>query len=58
MYGLESVLAQALGEGVEDVALRHQTIAKACRRGVEAMGLELWAAHEAIASRAVTGTER
>ncbi len=55
IYGLESVLAQALEEGVEDVARRHQTIAKACRRGVEAMGLELWAAREAIASPAVTG---
>ena len=46
---------KALEEGVEDVARRHQTIAKACRRGVEAMGLELWAAREAIASPAVTG---
>ena len=39
MYGLESILDQALEEGIEQMAHRHQTIARACRRGVEAMGL-------------------
>lgn len=55
IYGLESVLAQALEEGVEHMAARHQIIARACRRGVEAMGLRLWAAREEIAGPVVTG---
>jgi len=55
IYALESVLEQALEEGVEQVAARHATIARACRRGVEAMGLELWAARESIAAPCVTG---
>jgi pyridoxamine---pyruvate transaminase len=54
IYGLESVLAQALEEGVERMAARHQKIARACRRGVEAMGLRLWAAREEIAGPVVT----
>jgi pyridoxamine--pyruvate transaminase len=55
MYALESVLSQALEEGIEQMAARHATIARACRRGVEAMGLELWSASEAIAAPCVTG---
>ncbi|MGH9336318.1 MAG: pyridoxal-phosphate-dependent aminotransferase family protein [Vicinamibacteria bacterium] len=55
IYGLESVLVQALEEGMERLAARHGTIARACRRGVEAMGLELWAAREEIAGPVVTG---
>jgi pyridoxamine--pyruvate transaminase len=55
MYGLESALAQAVEEGVERMAARHGAIARACRRGVEAMGLELWAAREEIAGPVVTG---
>ena len=55
IYALESILEQALEEGIERMASRHQTIAKACRRGVEAMGLELWASPEAIPAPCVTG---
>jgi len=55
VYGLESVLRQALEEGMEHFAERHAIIARACRRGVEAMGLELWAAREEIAAPCVTG---
>jgi pyridoxamine---pyruvate transaminase len=55
IYGLESVLTQALEEGIEHMAARHQMIARACRRGVEAMGLRLWAAREEIAGPVVTG---
>lgn len=54
MYALESILAQALEEGIEQMATRHATIARACRRGVEAMGLDLWAAREEIAAPCVT----
>lgn len=55
MYALESILDQALEEGMEPMATRHRTVARACRRGVEAMGLELWAAREEIAAPCVTG---
>lgn len=55
MYALESVLAQALEEGMERMATRHATVARACRRGVEAMGLDLWVAREEIAAPCVTG---
>jgi pyridoxamine--pyruvate transaminase len=55
IYGLESALAQAMEEGVERMTERHAAIARACRRGVEAMGLKLWAAREEIAGPVVTG---
>lgn len=55
IYALESVLTQVLEEGIEQHAARHQAIAKACRAGVRALGLKLWAAREAIAAPCVTG---
>ena len=55
IYALESVLTQVLEEGIERHAARHQTIAAACRAGVRALGLRLWAAREAIAAPCVTG---
>ena len=55
VYALESVLTQVLEEGIERHAARHQAIAKACRAGVRALGLELWAAREEIAAPCVTG---
>lgn len=57
IYGLESVLAQALAEGLEHFAGRHAAIARACRAGVQALGLELWPAREAIAGTAVTAVK-
>lgn len=57
IYALESVLTQALEEGMEAYAKRHARIARACRAGVKALGLELWAAREAIAGTAVTGVK-
>ena len=57
IYALESVLAQALEEGLEHFAARHATIARACRAGVKALGLELWAVREEIAGVAVTGVK-
>ena len=56
-YALESVLNQVLEEGVDRYSDRHQLIAKACREGVKAMGLELWPAREEIAASAVTGVK-
>ena len=55
VYALESVLAQALEEGIVRYTARHGAIARACRAGVRGMGLELWAASEAIAAACVTG---
>jgi len=54
IYSLESVLDQALAIGMERFAGRHQTIARACREGVKALGLELWPAREEIAAACAT----
>lgn len=54
IYALESVLTQALEEGVERYAARHSMIAHACRAGIKALGLELWAAREEIAAPCCT----
>ncbi len=54
MYSLESVLTQVLEEGVESLVDRHQQIARACRTGVQALGLELWPVREEIAAPCVT----
>lgn len=54
IYSLESVLDQALAIGMERFVDRHQMIARACREGVKALGLELWPASEAIAASCVT----
>lgn len=54
MYALESTLTQNLEEGMEHVAWRHQTIARAAREGAKALGFELWAAREEIAAPCVT----
>jgi pyridoxamine--pyruvate transaminase len=54
VYALESVLAQALEIGIGRFVERHRQIAKACREGVKALGLELWPAREEIAAGCVT----
>jgi pyridoxamine--pyruvate transaminase len=54
MYSLESVLEQTLAIGMERFVERHQMIARACREGVKALGLELWPAREEIAAACVT----
>jgi pyridoxamine--pyruvate transaminase len=55
IYALESVLAETLEEGVENYARRHAIIARACREGVKALGLELWPVREEIAGTCCTG---
>ncbi|GIK39122.1 MAG: aminotransferase [Chloroflexota bacterium] len=57
VYALESVLTQVLEEGLARFAARHTAVARACRAGVKALGLELWAAREEIAGVAVTGVK-
>lgn len=54
IYALESVLEQALREGMEAVVDRHQTSAKAARAAVEALGLELWPESPRIATSCCT----
>jgi pyridoxamine--pyruvate transaminase len=55
IYALESVLTEVLEEGVERTAARHQSVARACRAGIRALGLKLWPAREEIAGPAATG---
>ncbi len=57
IYALESVLSQVLEEGVARYAARHAAIGRACRAGIKALGLSLWAAHEEIAGNAVTAVK-
>ncbi len=52
--GLEACVSRYLAEGPERVWKRHERTAKACRAGVIAMGAELWAADESIASPTTT----
>jgi len=57
IYGLEATLEQALEEGMEAMAVRHQAIAAACRAGVRALGLDLWPARDEIAAPCVTAVK-
>lgn len=52
--GLDAVIDQYLDEGAEAVWQRHAVTAKACRAGMQAMGVKLWAKTEAIASPTTT----
>jgi pyridoxamine--pyruvate transaminase len=52
--GLEAVVDLYLEEGPENVWRRHALTAAACRAGMQAMGLALWAAREEIASPTTT----
>lgn len=54
VYALESVLEQALREGMDSMVARHQVSAKATRAAVAAMGLDLWPEREEIASACCT----
>lgn len=57
IYALESVLSQYLEEGPENVWQRHSLTAQATRRGIEALGLELWPAREEVAADTVTAVK-
>ena len=52
--GLDAALDLYLTEGPEQVWARHAVTAAACRAGVLAMGLSLWAANESFASPTAT----
>ncbi len=51
---LDAALDVYLAEGEQAVWARHALTARACRAGVQAAGLRLWAAHEDIASPTCT----
>ncbi|MEX2629661.1 MAG: alanine--glyoxylate aminotransferase family protein [Tistlia sp.] len=55
--GLDAALDLYLEEGPERVWARHALTAEACRAGVRALGCELWAASEAIASPTTTAVK-
>ncbi|MBC6417150.1 MAG: alanine--glyoxylate aminotransferase family protein, partial [Rhodospirillales bacterium] len=52
--GLEAAVSGYLEEGPEAVWARHALTGRACRAGIKAMGLELWAAQEEIAAPTCT----
>lgn len=52
--GLDAAIDLYLAEGPERVWARHALTARACRAGIKAMGCQLWAASEAIASPTTT----
>jgi pyridoxamine--pyruvate transaminase len=54
IYALESVLEQALREGMESFVARHQASAKATRAAIRALSLELWAESDSIATSCCT----
>ena len=54
MYGIEAGCDELLEEGLERSIARHELAARACRAGVQAMGLELWPRSEEITAACVT----
>jgi pyridoxamine---pyruvate transaminase len=57
IYALRSVLQQYLAEGPENVVRRHRRAARAVRAGAQALGLNLWAAEDAIRADTLTAIE-
>ncbi|MFC3107503.1 pyridoxal-phosphate-dependent aminotransferase family protein [Undibacterium arcticum] len=55
LYGLSEALDMILDEGLENVFLRHQRLAEACRRAVRAWGLEIQCADSTVYSPVLTG---
>ena len=52
--GLSAALDRLFDEGLEASFARHRLAADACRAGVRAMGLSLWAPDDAVASHCAT----
>jgi alanine-glyoxylate transaminase/serine-glyoxylate transaminase/serine-pyruvate transaminase len=55
LYGLSEALDMILGEGLENVFIRHNRLAQACRTAVTAWGLEIQCADPAVYSPVLTG---
>jgi pyridoxamine--pyruvate transaminase len=58
VHGVAAACDDVLDEGLEAVIERHDRAAAACRAGVKAMGLELWAKSEEIATNCVTAVRK
>jgi pyridoxamine---pyruvate transaminase len=54
LNGVAAAADRLLAEGLDASIARHARVARACRAGVRAMGLQVWAAREAIAAACVT----
>jgi pyridoxamine---pyruvate transaminase len=52
--GVDAALDELFEVGLEETYARHRRAADACRAGVRAMGLRLWAEDERVASHCVT----
>ena len=57
IHGVGAACDEVLEEGLDTIIERHQRAARACRAGVKAMGLELWARSESIAATCVTAVQ-
>lgn len=57
VFALEATLQQAVDEGMPTMVARHQAAARATREAVTAMGLELWAESEDIATGCCTAVK-
>jgi alanine-glyoxylate transaminase/serine-glyoxylate transaminase/serine-pyruvate transaminase len=55
LYGLREALSMLREEGLANVFARHDRLAEAARRAVNAWGLEIWASNPAEYSNTVTG---
>jgi alanine-glyoxylate transaminase/serine-glyoxylate transaminase/serine-pyruvate transaminase len=55
LYGLSEALDMILGEGLDNVFARHQRLAEACRKAVNAWGLEVQCLDPAVFSPVLTG---
>ena len=54
IHGVLAAVESVLAEGLPVVQARHREIAEACRAGVRAMGLKVWAARDEIAGASGT----
>jgi pyridoxamine--pyruvate transaminase len=57
VHGLGAACDDVLDEGLDAVIDRHERAARACRAGIKAMGLELWARSEDIATTCITAVQ-
>ncbi|PHX44062.1 serine--glyoxylate aminotransferase, partial [Pseudomonas sp. NZIPFR-PS5] len=55
LYGLSEALDMILGEGLDNVFIRHNRLAKACRTAVTAWGLDIQCADPSVYSPVLTG---
>ena len=54
MNGVAAAAEALLAEGLDAAQARHERVARACRAGVRAMGLRVWAVSDEICAASVT----